>query len=82
MRILPDTGSKPSLVFDQNHNLWRINIPNEWQNGEVILYDLQGKEVYTRKIGSQDQLELTSPITPGSYFVKVSGEMGKEFIAR
>ena len=76
MRILPDTGSKPSLVFDQNHNLWRINIPNEWQNGEVILYDLQGKEVYTRKIGSQDQLELTSPITPGSYFVKVSGEMG------
>ncbi len=76
MRILPDTGSKPSLVFDQNHNLWRINIPNDWQNGEVILYDLQGKEVYTRKIGSQDQLELTSPITPGSYFVKVSGEMG------
>lgn len=76
MRILPDTGSKPSLVFDQNHNLWRINIPNEWQNGEVILYDLQGKEVYTRKIGSQDQLELTPPITPGSYFVKVSGEMG------
>ena len=76
MRILPDTGSKPSLVFDQNHNLWRINIPNDWQNGEVILYDLQGKEVYTRKIGSQDQLELTPPITPGSYFVKVSGEMG------
>lgn len=76
VRILPDTGSKPSLVFDQNHNLWRINIPNEWQNGDVILYDLQGKEVYTRQIGSQHQLELTPPITPGCYFVKISGEMG------
>ncbi|MBP6681373.1 MAG: PQQ-dependent sugar dehydrogenase [Saprospiraceae bacterium] len=76
MRILPDPVSKPSLVFERNLNMWRINLPVEWRNGEVILYDLQGKEVYTRQIGTQHQLELTPPTTPGSYFVKVSGEMG------
>ncbi len=76
MRILPDPVSKPSLVFEQNTNMWRINLPTEWRNGDVILYDLQGKEVYTLQIGSQQQFELTPPITPGSYFVKVSGEMG------
>jgi hypothetical protein len=76
MRILPDPVSKPTLVYEQNTNMWRINLPTEWRNGDVILYDLQGKEVYTRSIGTQQQFELTPPITPGSYFVKVSGEMG------
>ncbi len=76
MRILPDPVSKPSLVFEQNTNIWRIHLPTEWRNGDVILYDLQGKEVYTRKIEAEQQLVLSPPITPGSYFVKVSGEMG------
>lgn len=76
MRILPDPVSKPSLVFEPNTNSWRVQLPTEWRNGDVILFDLQGKEVYKRTIGIQHELILTPPITPGSYFVKISGDMG------
>jgi glucose/arabinose dehydrogenase len=74
-RVLQDPLSKPSLVYEPNSKMWRILLPDLWRNGEVILYDVQGKEVLKRKITSEN-VELTAPITPGSYYVKVSGEMG------
>ncbi len=76
LRILPDPVSRPTLVFEQNSNMWRINLPGEWRNGDVKLYDLQGKEIYTRKLGADQQIDLSPPITPGCYFVKVRGDMG------
>jgi len=76
LRILPDPVSKPTLVFEQNSNIWRINLPGEWRNGEVMLYDLQGKEIYARKLGADQQINLSPPITPGCYFVKIRGDMG------
>ncbi len=75
-RILGDPVSKPSLIFAPNDNTWRINLPAPWRNGEVALYDVQGKEIFTRKLSTDQQVELTSPIIPGSYFVKIRGEMG------
>jgi glucose/arabinose dehydrogenase len=74
-RVLQDPLSKPSLVYEPNSKMWRILLPDPWRNGEVTLYDVQGKEVLKRKITSEN-VELSTPITPGSYYVKVSGEMG------
>jgi hypothetical protein len=76
VRTLPDPVSRPTLVYDQKTNIWSINIPAVWGNGEVILYDLQGKEVFTRKINTEQQVDLRQPITPGCYFVSIRGEMG------
>jgi glucose/arabinose dehydrogenase len=75
MRIIPDPISKPTLVFDQNTQIWRITLPAAWQNGDATLYDLQGKEVLTRKI-TAETIDFNPPIIPGCYFVKISGEMG------
>ena len=76
MRTIADPVSTPTLVLDQNTIIWRIYIPDPWTYGEVTLYDLQGKEVYVRKIGADRQVDLTPPITPGCYFVKLRGKMG------
>ncbi len=76
VRTIADPVSRPTLVLDQNTNIWRINIPDPWTYGEVTLYDLQGKEVYVRKVGADRQVDLTPPITPGCYFVKLRGKMG------
>ena len=75
MRILADPISKPVLVFDQNTQIWRINLPSAWRNGDATLFDLQGKEVFTRKI-TTETIDLNPPITPGCYFIKIAGEMG------
>jgi hypothetical protein len=76
MRILPDPVSKPTLVLDPNTKIWRINLPGAWRNGDAVLYDLQGKEVFKRKIGSDQHIDLNPPITPGCYFITIEGEMG------
>jgi glucose/arabinose dehydrogenase len=75
-RILADPVSKPTLIFEPKDNTWRINLPNPWQNGEISLFDIQGKEIFTRKLSSDPEVNLTSPIVPGSYFVEIRGEMG------
>ncbi|HEY3385495.1 MAG TPA: PQQ-dependent sugar dehydrogenase [Saprospiraceae bacterium] len=75
MRILGDPTSKPTLVYEPNTKMWRINLPEEWRNGDATLYDLQGKEIFTRRIAS-DKIDLNPPITPGSYFIKITGDMG------
>ena len=69
--------SKPSLAFNPITNLWGINLPGAWQNGEILLYDLQGKEVLKRVISDDEHIELSAPIIPGCYFVEIRGEMGK-----
>jgi glucose/arabinose dehydrogenase len=76
MRIIPDPLSKPTLVYEQNSQMWRINLPEAWRNGDATLYDLQGKEIYSQKIASSQFLDLNPPITPGCYFIKITGEMG------
>ena len=72
-----DIHQDPSLVFDPITNLWRINFPAPWRNGDMTVYDLQGKEVFKKAISTDPYMELSAPVVPGSYFVEIRGEMGK-----
>lgn len=75
-RILPDPVSKPTLTFDLNNNLWRINLPPFWQNGDLVLYDVQGKIVYAAKLSERSHVDLSRPVTPGIYFISIETEEG------
>ncbi len=77
VRTRADILLKPSLVFDPITSIWRINFPDPWRNGEMVMYDLQGKEVLKKTISSDPYMELSAPVIPGSYFVEIRGEMGK-----
>lgn len=70
-RLIPDPVAKPSLVYDVGQGLWRVSLPDQWQTGEVILYDLQGKEVFTKKLSRDKMVELGPPIIPGCYFIQI-----------
>lgn len=75
-RIGPEASSKPTLVYDLQTQAWRIALPEPWQNGHLIVYDMLGREIQSRSILADAHIDLTAPVVPGSYFVKVSGEMG------
>ena len=75
-RILGDPDIQPSLIYDSDIHSWRIMLPDDWQNGELTLYDVQGKEIYKKTIGASPYINLTPLVPPGSYFVKVEGDMG------
>ena len=51
-RILGDPVSKPTLIYQPKDNTWRVSLPDPWQNGDVSLYDIQGKEIFTRKLNA------------------------------
>lgn len=70
-RILPDPLSKPSLTFDFNTNMWRIAVPANWQTGDLTLYDLQGRVVYTTQMNDRDHVDLSKPVPPGVYFISI-----------
>jgi glucose/arabinose dehydrogenase len=71
VRLLPDALAKPALVFNPNLNLWNINLPDIWQSGELILLDLQGKEVFRKTLSSEKVVGLGPPIIPGAYFIQI-----------
>lgn len=71
VRLLPDALAKPALVFDADDNLWRISLPDIWQSGELVLIDLQGKEVLRKQLTKEKLVELGPPIIPGAYFVQI-----------
>ncbi|HJW31313.1 MAG TPA: T9SS type A sorting domain-containing protein, partial [Saprospiraceae bacterium] len=73
-RILPDALSSPALIYDPGMNLWRISLPINWRNGQLVVYDLQGKEVFSKKLSKDKMVELTPPIVPGCYFIQVKAE--------
>jgi hypothetical protein len=75
-RIMPDPISKPSLTVDFNTNLWRINLPPYWRNGNLTVYDLQGRTVYETELSKKPHIDLTRPVTPGIYFISIRGEAG------
>jgi hypothetical protein len=77
VKTRPDPTSKPALVLDPISNIWHIDLPDSWQNGEILLYDLQGKEVFKRAIAEDQRIELAAPVIPGCYFVEIRGDMGK-----
>jgi glucose/arabinose dehydrogenase len=74
MRIQANPVSRPSLVYQSDSNLWRVNLPGVWQNGTVTVYDLQGKELSKHKASGDRYVNLTKPIIPGIYVVKVRNE--------
>ncbi len=75
-RIMPDPLSKPTLTFDFNTNLWRINLPSYWQNGDLKLYDLSGRIVYEARLSDRSHIDLSRPVPPGVYFIMVRGNEG------
>ncbi len=74
--ILPDPESKPILTFDFINNKFRLSLPENWQEGEISVYDLQGKLVYNKNITVAPVLDLPSPSMPGCYFIVVRGNEG------
>jgi hypothetical protein len=72
--IMADPVSKPTLTFDVNTGLWRINIPSSWQNGELSLFDLQGRLVQKTRLANEGHIDLSRPVTPGVYFISIKGE--------
>ncbi len=75
-RILPDPVSKPSLTIDLQNGIWRLNLPSFWQNGDLIVHDIQGKLVYNANLDDLTHVDLSLPVTPGVYFVTVKGNEG------
>ena len=75
-RILPDPVSKPTLTFDINNNLWRINLPPVWQNGDLVVYDVQGRIVYSAILSERSHVDLSRPVTPGIYFISIETTEG------
>jgi glucose/arabinose dehydrogenase len=71
VRLLPDALAKPSLVFDPDQSVWKISLPDIWQSGELILLDLQGKEVLRKTLSSDKVVGLGPPIIPGAYFIQI-----------
>jgi hypothetical protein len=74
VRLLPDALSKPALVYDAGRHMWRISLPDIWQSGEMILLDLQGKEVLRKTLSKEKMVELGPPIVPGVYFIQIRSE--------
>ncbi len=72
VRIQADPVSKPSLVYASDSNVWRVNLPENWQQGLITVYDLQGKEIFKYKASGDRQVSLTPPVIPGIYVVKVT----------
>lgn len=76
-RIMPDPVSNPLLSFDVINNNWKISLPENWQQGEVVIYDLQGRTVFNKKLSKEPFVDLPSPGAPGCYFVVIRGNEGK-----
>jgi hypothetical protein len=75
-RILPDAKSNPALTYDFINSRWRIHLPENWQEGDVLLYDLEGKIVFDKKIVAGPVFDLPSPGMPGCYFIVIRGNEG------
>jgi glucose/arabinose dehydrogenase len=75
-RLLPEQITKPTLIFDFTLNTWRLSIPDDWQTGRVVIYDVQGKEVFTKKLSQDKMMELPPPIVPGVYFIEINSDSG------
>jgi glucose/arabinose dehydrogenase len=74
--ILPDPVSRPVLIKDVISNLLKISLPENWQKGDIVLYDLQGRVVFGKKLSGSPIAELPSPHTPGVYFVVIRANDG------
>ncbi len=74
--ILADPKSKPELTYNFNTTRWRISIPENWQNSELILYDLEGRIVYNKLTTTGPLFDLPSPEMPGCYFIVIRGSEG------
>ena len=75
-RLIPQVLSKPALIYDVYVDLWHISLPENWQTGKVIIYDLQGKEVYVKELSNEKMIDLIPPVIPGVYFIEINSENG------
>jgi len=70
-RILPSPLSKPVLTLDINTNLWRLSIPPTSQNGDLLVYDIQGRIVHQNFLAGRAHVDISDPVTPGLYLVTI-----------
>lgn len=75
-RIIPLDVYQPTLIYDFNTDMWRIQLPEYWQNGELTLYDLQGRVVHKSSLDATPHVNLSRPVIPGIYFIMIRGKEG------
>lgn len=75
-RLTPQQLSKPALIYDVYVDLWHLSLPENWRKGKVIIYDVQGKEVYVKELSDEKMIDLTPPVIPGVYFIEINSENG------
>jgi hypothetical protein len=75
-RLIPQVVSKPALIYDVYVDAWHLSLPENWQTGKVIIYDVQGKEVYVKELSNEKMIDLTPPVVPGVYFIEINSENG------
>jgi len=76
-RLIVEDVNRPTLIFDFNLNLWKLSLPDDWQSGKVVIYDVQGKEVFAKNLSQDKMIDLPPPIVPGVYFIEIDSDSGK-----
>jgi len=76
-RLIAEDVNRPTLIFDFNLNLWKLSLPDDWQSGKVVIYDVQGKEVFAKNLSQDKMIDLPPPIVPGVYFIEIDSDSGK-----
>jgi glucose/arabinose dehydrogenase len=72
-----DPGPSPFLAYDPDRSTWTIQLPADWQTGDLTVFDLQGKEVWSNRLQWVAQVEIAIPEIPGVYYVQITGLTGK-----
>ncbi len=75
-RLINQETSQPALIFDAGSNNWRLSLPEEWQTGDLAVYDLQGREVFSKKLDRDKSIELSLVVVPGCYFIRLHSPKG------
>jgi len=70
-RLIPQETTKPTLIFDLTNKIWKLSLPGDWQTGKVVIYDIQGKEVFARKLSNEKMIDLAPQVIPGVYFIEI-----------
>jgi hypothetical protein len=71
-RLIPQEINKPTLIFDLTNKIWKLSLPDDWQSGKVVIYDIQGKEVFVRKLSNEKMIDLNPQVIPGVYFIEIN----------
>ena len=76
---IEDLPSSQGLFIYPNPNIGKFELKNETgKNGFVKIYSALGKEIYSRKIDSNNSQKISLELNPGLYIVVLSHSLGKQ----